>query len=264
MMEVPKDQMETIAPYFEGIEDSMVKACLQGYMGNAYVKDLNQPKAALIISGEYSFFGGDSNSEDAKYLARNLFTVNFSSPTVGIFDEDRPDWERLLMSVPENHPRIVPRFGIIQKDYAFDCDELQKFVDALPEGFDLVPFDQAIYDQAMVEEWSREFCETFSSARDFLTRGFGYAVLKDGKLVSGASSMTVYDGGIEIQVATDTAYRQKGLALPCAAALIQECMRRKIRPCWDAANLISKKMALKLGYEYKGEYTTIHMSSQSM
>ena len=71
--------------------------------------------------------------------------------------------------------------------------------------------------------------------------------------------MTVYDGGIEIQVATDEKYRRHGLALSCAAALIQECTIRKIRPCWDAANLISKKMALRLGYEYKGEYPTIHM-----
>jgi hypothetical protein len=41
--------------------------------------------------------------------------------------------------------------------------------------------------------------------------------------------------------------------------LIQECKRREIRPCWDAANLTSKNIALKLGYEYRGDYVTIHM-----
>jgi hypothetical protein len=43
------------------------------------------------------------------------------------------------------------------------------------------------------------------------------------------------------------------------AQSILECMRRNIRPCWDAANLASKTLALKLGYEYSGEYLTIQM-----
>jgi GNAT superfamily N-acetyltransferase len=163
------------------------------------------------------------------------------------------------MSCSRNNPEVVPRYGIVQKDYDFDLNKLQAFIDAIPDGFTLVPFDEAIYHQAMSERWSMEFCETFASAEDYLKRGFGYAVLHNGKLVSGASTMTVYDGGTEIQVATHDAYQRKGLAMPCSAALIKECTRRNIRPCWDAATLISKKMALKLGYEYKGEYTTIHM-----
>jgi predicted GNAT family acetyltransferase len=89
--------------------------------------------------------------------------------------------------------------------------------------------------------------------------GFGFAVIHHGQLVSGASSMTVYNGGIEIKVATDENYRRKGLALPCAAALVLECLNRKRRPHWDAANEISKKMAIKLGFEYTGEYTSIHL-----
>lgn len=259
MIEITKCQMDLIAPLFHGIEDSMVISCLQGYMGNAYVKTLDLPKAALIVSGEYSFFGGDPDSEDAFYLARNLFAANGSETTIGIFSDDKPRWENTLMSIRENNPEIVLRFGIAQKDYEFDEAVLQSYIDALPSGFELVPFDEHIYHQAMAEEWSKEFCETFASADDYLKRGFGYAALKDGRLAAGASTMTVYDGGIEIQVATDENFRRLGLAMPCAASLVRECAKRKIRPCWDAANLISKKMALKLGYEYKGDYNTIHM-----
>ncbi|MCI7146451.1 MAG: GNAT family N-acetyltransferase [Clostridiales bacterium] len=36
-------------------------------------------------------------------------------------------------------------------------------------------------------------------------------------------------------------------------------LSRGIRPCWDAANEISLHMALKLGYEYNGEYSTVHL-----
>ena len=259
MIELQKEQMSLITDLFAGFEDSMVISCLQGYMGSAYVKAIHNPSAALIISGEYSFFAGDANSEDAKYLVQNLFVENKSDSTVVIFDDNDSQWKSLLLSIPENNPVVVPRFGIVQKDYIFDNKILQGYIDALPEDFELARFDESIYHQGMGEEWSKEFCETFSSAKDYLTRGFGFAALKNGKLVSGASTMTVYDGGIEIQVATDEKYRGKGLAMACAAALIQECVKKGIRPCWDAANLISKKMALALGYEYKGEYITIHM-----
>jgi hypothetical protein len=46
----------------------------------------------------------------------------------------------------------------------------------------------------------KEFCETFASGEDDLKRGFGFAPPHHGQLVSGASTMTVEDGGTEIQV----------------------------------------------------------------
>lgn len=259
MILIEKEKLSQVASLFDGIEDSMVKACLQGYLGNAYVEKLDNPRAGLIVSGEYSFFGGDPNTNEADYLIRNLFTVNKSESTVGIFSETKPDWEKKLLSITQNNPTVLKRFGIVQRDYDFDDSILQGYIDSLEKGLILTKFNEDIYNQAMKEDWSKEFCEIFPSAQDYLARGIGFAVLDNGKLVSGASSQTVYDGGIEIQVATDENYKKRGLALVCSAALIQECVKRKIRPCWDAANLISKKMALKLGYEYKGEYITIHM-----
>ena len=259
MIRIEKDRMYMIAPLYEGLEDSMVYACLQGRMGAAYAMTPENPRAALIVSGEYSFFGGDPGSEDAAIITRSLFDVIETGATIGIFPENMPAWETTLMSVQEHNPRAVPRYGIVQKDYDFDITRLDSFVRALPDGFALVPFDEDIYNQAIAENWSQEFCETFASAEDYLKQGFGFAALHNRKLVSGASTMTVYDGGAEVQVATREDYLRKGLAMPCAAALIIECVHRKIRPCWDAATLVSKNMALKLGYEYRGEYTTIHM-----
>jgi GNAT superfamily N-acetyltransferase len=240
----------------------MVIAYLQGYMGEGYVMSAANPKAALIISGEYSFWGGDPNSADAKYLTERLFDVLPSDYTIGIFAKSNPKWEETLLAYRDNNPVVVPRFGIAQKDYAFDNVLLQGYVDSISDDFTIIPINENLYEQAMRADWSKEFCETFSSAEDYLARGFGFAAVKDGKLVSGASTMTVYDGGAELQIATHPDFRKMGLALPCAATFILECVRRNMRPCWDAANEISLKMALKLGYEYEGEYTTIHMRRQ--
>jgi hypothetical protein len=259
MILVPDEKRADIAHLFDGIEDSMVIAYLQGYMGDAYVRTKNEPVAAVIISGEYSFWGGDSGSNDANYLLSHFFEVNRDDSSIGIFADDEPVWENALMTHGENNPTTVPRFRIAQKDYDFDLNLLQRYIDALPPRFEMIRFDKRIYEAAMSADWSKEFCETFDSAGDYLRRGFGFAVLKDGEFVSGTSTMTVYDGGTELQVATREDFRMKGLALPCAAAMVKECAARNMRPCWDAANETSKHMALKLGYEYEGVYTTIHM-----
>ena len=249
-----------VAPLFAGIEDSMVIAYLQGYMGEAYAMAESRPAAAVIVSGEYSFWGGDAGSDEAAGLISGFFQFYAGESSVGIFADRTLEWETALMSREENHPIAVPRFRIAQKDYDFDLDLLQGYIDRLPAGFEMARFNADIYEAMMPEDWSKEFCETFDSADDFLARGFGFAALKDGTPVAGASTMTVYDGGAELQVATREDFRRRGLALPCAAAMVRECALRGMRPCWDAANEVSKHMALKLGYEYEGEYTTIHMS----
>ncbi len=259
MIKVKKEDLNKIKKLFGGIEDSMVIACLQGYMGDAYVDSLDDPKAGLIVSGEYSFFAGDPKIPEAKVMAERLLDMTPGDKTVAIFSGEEPGWQDFLMGIKKNYPKAVPRFGILQKDYEFDEELLKKYMGSLPEGYEIVRFDGDLYDQAMSAEWSKEFCETFASKKEYLEKGFGYGVVTAGKLVSGASTMTVYDGGTETQVATNKKHRKKGLALSCAAAFLLECQRRKIRACWDAANTASKKMAIKLGYEYKGIYMTIHM-----
>ena len=261
MVHVDKSEMNKIAHMFDGIQDSMVIACLQGYNGDAYVKSWENPQAALIVSAEYSFFGGDPEAEDADYLVEHFFDVADTDSSTAIFADERPEWENTLMSCKTNHPERLIRYGIVQKDYDFDMDNLQGYIDALPEGYQMESFDEDIYNQAMAEKWSVEFCEGFESAEDFLKRGRGVAVLKDGRLVSGISTQTVYDGGAELQLATHEEYRRCGLAVSCAAALVKECSEAGIRPHWDAANTISKRIALKLGYEYKGEYVAVKLNN---
>ena len=259
MIHVERKDAETLRPLFEGIEDSMVAAWLEGSMGEGFADRMPDPRAGLIVSSEYCFFGGDAAAPGARELVENLFScTDWDDVTVIIRDGDT-GWLDLILSVPQNHPEEVPRFGIVQRDYDFDTDLLLQYAGRIPEGLKLVPFDLDLYTQAMEEHWSQPFCDAFASGEDFLARGFGFAVTDQGRLVAGASTMTVYKGGEETQVATRPEYRGRGLALASAAALILECVRRGMRPCWDAANETSLHLALKLGYEYRGVYSTIAM-----
>lgn len=259
MIHLSKNQLYIPIKLFEDIEDSMVKACLQGYMGNAYVDKLENPSVALIVSGEYSFIGGDSKSKNSKKLCENIFNYILGDEAVVIYSNKNSGWKQLLLSVGINSPMEVIRYGIVQKDYKFDKEKLVELTNSVGNEYKLIKFDSNTFEESLKNNWSKEFCETFDSSEDYEKRGFGFGIIHNNELVSGASTMTVYDGGVEIQVATREDHRKKGLSMACSAALILECDSKGLRPCWDAANTISRDMAIKLGYEYSGEYSTIHI-----
>lgn len=77
-----------------------------------------------------------------------------------------------------------------------------------------------------------------------------FVVLHNDNIVCGASSYTVYDKVIKIEIDTKKDYRRKGLALVCASKLILECLNRELYPSWDAANRESVALAEKLGYHF--------------
>lgn len=263
MIRVNKEEREAMAPLFEGLDDSMVIAYLQGFMGDGFVDRLPNPQVGLIVSAEYCFFGGDPSLPGAKELAEKLFDVTPLDQMIAIYVEKKSEWFDLLMSLEQYRPVSIPRFGIVQRDYEFNMEKLKAIADNIPEGLEMVPFDEELYRQSMSEHWSMAFCEAFASPEEYLKQGFGVAVTDHGKLVAGASTMTVYDCGTETQVATRDEYRGRGLAFACSAAFILECNRRGMRPCWDAANEASLHMAQKLGYEYRGLYMTVELNRPS-
>ena len=93
----------------------------------------------------------------------------------------------------------------------------------------------------------------------FCTHGLGVVVCKTGTVVSGASSYSRYDGGIEIEIDTRPDCRRQGLALVCGARLILECLKKNLYPSWDAQNKASVALAEKLGYHYCHTYPAIEI-----
>ena len=95
---------------------------------------------------------------------------------------------------------------------------------------------------------------TFDSSEDFLERGFGYCALQGDQIVCVASTFTVSDKGIEIQIDNRKEHRRKGVATIVATYLIVDCLENGIDPSWDAATKISAAFAEKLGYTPQETY----------
>lgn len=126
---------------------------------------------------------------------------------------------------------------------------------SLDSGYKLKLIDEDAYEQIMQNSWSRDLCSQFRDYNDYEARGIGAAVLHNGQVVSGASSYTIYDEGIEIEIDTRKDHRRRGHALACGARLILDCMERGLYPSWDAQNRESLALAEKLGYHFDREYT---------
>ena len=153
----------------------------------------------------------------------------------------------------------------MQPPSAFDCTRLAAFVANCPLGYTCVPMDIALTRQALSMSWSEDLCGNFADADAFVRCGLGAGVLYHGQLVSGATSYSIYHGGIEIEIDTHPNHRQRGLARACGAALILSCLARGLTPCWDAANLASVQLARQLGYRFLYSYpafTPVHMEGE--
>ncbi len=243
-----------LEPLYRGSQETLIWSCLQGVMGDAWADDKDTPRCALIRLGDFVYPAGEADAPDAAALFRVL-----------------PD--RRLFIVPENETwcdrierlygdrcRRFDRYAIKKEPGIFDRDKLCGWVRALPDGYSLEEIGTRWYESAMAEEWSCDFCSNFESREDFSRRGLGFVALWDGAPVSGASSYSVYRGGLEIEVATHPDHRRKGLAAACAARLILECLDRGLYPSWDAANPTSVRLSERLGYHFDRAYPTYEIA----
>lgn len=230
---------------FAGNDDSMVRSCLQGIMGGKiYVTDQTVPRSAMAFLADFAFFAGEPDRELASFKPEGV---------VGLVPPDK-SWSALIEECwPDVSP--VTRYGI-KKETKFDRNKLEAIVASLPAEYKLRRIDGELYDACLGNEEFEENVIHFASKGEFLELGRGFAILKDGVIVSVASSYTVYREGIEIQIDTEEKYRRKGLASVACAALILSCLDDGLYPSWDAANMESVHLAEKLGYEFSHEYST--------
>lgn len=238
-----------IEKLFENWQETLIWSCLQGCMGSAWADDDAIPKSAQIVVADFCFFAGEPNVE----LALNK-PVDYKSDFI-IMVPQTPAWGELIEQVYMGRAKKITRYAIKKEPDAFDVNYLTEIVCNLKEPFHVQMIDEDIYDQVMGSPWSQDLCSHFKDYEDYKKRGIGAVVLADGTVVAGASSYTVYQEGIEIEIDTREDYRRKGLALACGAKLILECLKKGLYPSWDAQNKGSVALAEKLGYHFDHEYT---------
>ena len=247
-----KNDILNVENLFAGWEETMIWSCLQGVMGEIYVTEepgREEVKSAVAVLGAFAFFTGEPDRELVLYKPEG-YSGNFV-----IMVPRNPEWEALIEECYKEDCKKVERYALKKEPDVFDKEKLQKMADALPEGYELKLLDKTIFEETKQAEWCCDWTAQYPDWEIYQKLGLGVVILKDGQLVSGASSYTTYENGIEIQVDTKEEYRRRGLAGVCSAKLILMCLERGLYPSWDAQNKGSLALAEKLGYYYSHTYT---------
>lgn len=249
MYQLEKHEMNQIAPLFGGWDETLLWSCLQGYMGNAWTDEIHNPKSAQIVTGDFCFFTGIPNAELVKNIPADF------KPQFMIMVPHDGLWADMIEREYPGRCEKFTRYAIRKEPGVFDTEKLRSYISNLPGEYQIKKIGEEIYREILLNSWSSDLCSQFRTYPEYEKYGLGYAVYHQDELVCGASSYTVYDKGIEIEIDTKREYRRKGLALACAARLILDCMNRGLYPSWDAANKGSVALAEKLGYHFDKEYT---------
>ena len=194
-----------VSPLFEGWEETLIWSALQGYMGSVFVDNLNNPKSAQIFVGDFYFFAGEP--------CRALVAHQLSS--FGIMVPPNEAWQGMIEEVYGTAAKKITRYAIKKEENIFDTEKLGQVVSQLNPEYEVRLIDEALYHQALAQDWSRDLCAQFPNYAVYQTMGLGVAVLYKGELVAGASSYTRYSQGIEIEIDTKMEFRRKGLAYVC-------------------------------------------------
>lgn len=234
---------EKAVPLFAEWEDldTGVVACLEKVMGKLFVTDPENPVSAMAVIGDFAFCTGEPDLELLRGKPDRWMLVV----------PQNDEWAKLI---EENFAAFKRIRYAIRKDTVFDREKLEAFVRAIPDGYTIRKFDGELYDLCVKDEIFKDCVSVFESKEQYLSLGRGFAVMKDGKIVSAASSYSRYRTGIDIEIDTVKGERNKGLGSAVAAKLILSCLDEGLYPAWDAANILSVRLAEKLGYEFSREY----------
>ncbi|MDX8363207.1 GNAT family N-acetyltransferase [Cytobacillus sp. IB215316] len=240
-------------PMFKDMDNTMVLSCLQGHMGTVWVDDLENPTIAQIMVGIFVYYAGNPYSRGAEELLYNL-------PEHIYVIVNKDEWKNRIETVHKGVLDKFQRYKFQKNPEDLNQSHIHTFLSKLSEGYRLQKIDLTLAKEPSLHEISEDFTSQFDSIDDFINRGIGYAILYDGQVVCGASSYSIYNHGIEIEVATHPLHRRKGLASIAASALILDCLENGFYPSWDAANIESANLAQKLGYVLKESYDTYYIN----
>jgi predicted GNAT family acetyltransferase len=104
--------------------------------------------------------------------------------------------------------------------------------------------------------WLAFVKQIYNSEENFLTKGYGLALLKNDELISEAFACYIGGGYVETGSITSEKYRGMGYATVLRAFLIKESLSRNLYPetTCNVDNIGSAKTSKKLGFKEKKRY----------
>lgn len=201
--------------------------------------DQQNPHVALAFVGGCILYGGDPTHE----AAIDLIKAQEVQPCVLAYPKS---WADFVKEVYGEQVKCLTRYY-----FPFASFKKEKLYHALLEE----PREYRI--QKMSMKWIKGLEALgevyhkyhYKDLQDFLDRGCCFCVTKGEEVCAAVGAYLRSDNKIQVQVNTKKEYLNQGLATIACAHMLRYCLDNQIQVGWDASNLISKKLANKLGYE---------------
>lgn len=222
--------------------DISIECVLQDHMGKAFVDSLDNPKYFMIeMDNFFLYFAGDYKQAAGRDFMSKM-------PTGRMLMAGTSHWQETVESIFQGQLIKIQRHNHSSDNLSLT--HLQTLVKDNPNSPCVKRFDLALVQS------NPPFLEygAFDSAEDFVQRGIGFAMIKEGQVIGAAYSSLVANNAIEVSVVVDSKHRRQGIATALCAQLLQYCVTNHIAPHWDAANEESCLLAAKLGYEKTEDY----------
>jgi hypothetical protein len=233
--------------------DLGIKSILEGQSGKqirVVVDDRANPGIALIRYGTFGVLGGNALHPDAVQLIQSIVLPCAVQPS--------PEpWMNLLQNKYGEKLKWIERFSFTHEH--INIDHLTSIITQHPYGQVLHDIDTATAHAMEKEEWHKYHLFNYESPDDFAANSFASGITLNGELASVCSAALHCTTGIELNIITLPAFRNKGLAAVVAACTIKKAIANNLIPHWDAANERSSRLAMRLGYKQTGSYRTCYI-----
>lgn len=229
--------------------------CITFKLGKAWIDKFPNPTIALYVTPAFCFLNGDYKSSSIQSLLKHI-PENYSIII------PNQEWEDILKQFWKEKLYFFQRTEFSSKNLIIE--HIMDLKARLPEKFDIKKLNLEIA-KKLDKHLARLIPLMFENTENFIKKGVGFCAFHESKAVCMASSFTPFDKTLEIQIDTlnDPRYRRKGLATATSAFLLEYCLENNIIPHWDAANDISHKLALKLGFTDPVKYNCYFWSNRT-
>ncbi len=219
-----------------------------------WVDDNDKTNLAIFYTPPAYFLAGDPHAGNVSRVFEQLTGNNYLVPS-------SETWDRPLNDRFGSRLETIPRTSFHSS--SLSLEHLRSLQTELPSGLQIVPIrSEQVNDlEGMLYQ---DLLKKFFVASDFLQCGAGFCLLEGQKIIGfAASNYPIRDNILEVYVRvdynSDPRHRHKGLGTVLSATLLEYCLLNGLDPQWDAANEISVRLALKLGYTRHLDWKMYHL-----
>jgi GNAT superfamily N-acetyltransferase len=223
--------------------DISIECVVEDQMGKAFVDSVENPQAFMIEQDQFfCYLAGNLTDDFLNKMPHDRFLMAGSD-----------GWQKSIERVFGEQVNAIDRYG-----YSSDALSLEHLKRLASANAHTPNIQRADLNIARME---RSFISlgAFDSAEDFVERGIGYCLLKDGEMIGAAYSSLVCGDAIEVSIFVDPEYHRQGIATALSCQLLLWCLEHHLAPHWDAANAESCNLAEKLGYQKAGQYIAYYL-----